>query len=128
MKKRSIAGILAAVICTAALIYIFLWPHPLYDIAWLGVGRDDPDIVRIERVTPGEGEVGTYDVTLSMSDSAAFLEDMRDASARFPIPGRMGSITRMRKRSCRSAGIGRARTACTEVARSRPCILASNRT
>ena len=93
MKKRSIAGILAAVICAAALINIFLWPHPLYDIAWLGVGRGDPEIVRIKRVAFGEGEVGTYDVTLSLSDSAVFLEDMRDASARFPIPGRMGSIT-----------------------------------
>ena len=85
MKKRSIIGILAAVICAAALIYIFLWPHPLYDIAWLGVGLGDPEIVRIERIAFGEGEVGTYDVTLSLSDSAVFLEDMRDASARFPI-------------------------------------------
>ena len=93
MKKRSIIGVLAAVICTAALAYVFLWPHSVYDIAWLGVGRGDPDIVRIERVALGEGEFGTYDVTLSPSDSVAFLEDMRDASARFPIPGRMGSIT-----------------------------------
>ena len=93
MKNRSLIGILAAVICVAALAYVFLWPHSVYDIAWLGVGRGDPDTVRIERVALGEGEFGTYDVTLSPSDSVAFLEDMRDASARFPIPGRMGSIT-----------------------------------
>ena len=93
MKKRSVVGILAAVICIAALAYIFLWPHSLYDIAWLGVGRGDPDIVRIERVALGEEEFGTYDVTLSLSDSAVFLEGMRDASARFPVPGRMESIT-----------------------------------
>ena len=93
MKKRSIIEILAAVICVAALAYVFLWPHPLYDIAWLGFGRGEPDTVRIVRDAFGEEDPQTYDVMLSASDAAAFLEDMRDASARFPIPGRMGNIT-----------------------------------
>ncbi|MBR5641419.1 MAG: hypothetical protein IKW92_04765 [Firmicutes bacterium] len=93
MKKKSVIGILAAVICAVALIYIFLWPHPLYDIAWLGVSHGEPDIVRIVRDAFGEEAPLTYDVTLSDSDSAAFLEDMRNASVRFPFFGRMDRIS-----------------------------------
>ena len=81
MKKRNTAGVLAAVICAAALIYIFLWPHPFYDIAWLGVSRGEAETVRIVR-TPLESGVPAIDVTLSSSDSAAFIEAMRNASAR----------------------------------------------
>ncbi len=87
MKKKNIAGILSAVICAAALIYIFLWPHPLYDIAWLGVGRGDPEMVRIEGRFSGE-DLLSIEVTLPASDSAVFLDVMRNASARFLLPGR----------------------------------------
>ena len=87
MKKRHVSGILAAVICAAVLAYVFLWPHSLYDIAWLGVGRGEAETVRIQERVAGEDPL-TIDVTLPIADSFAFLDVMRDASAHFLLPGR----------------------------------------
>lgn len=92
MKKRSVINYLAALICVAAIAYVFLWPHSLYDIAWLGVGRGEPETVRItaDEVTDNPIRVA---VTLPAFETAAFIDQMREASARFPIPSRQTNLT-----------------------------------
>lgn len=88
MRKRKPMDILAAVICVAALAYVFLWPKPLLDIAWTGAGRGDPQIVRISYSAPVYDDLQSADVTLSPEDSAEVIEAMRAASVRLPIPSR----------------------------------------
>lgn len=88
MRKRKPMDILAAVICIAALAYVFLWPKPLLDIAWTGAGRGDPQIVRISYSAPVYDDFQSAGVTLSPEDSAEVIEAMRAASVRLPIPSR----------------------------------------
>ena len=78
MKKRSVINYLAALICVAAVAYVFLWPHSLYDIAWLGVGRGEPETVRITADEVTDNPIRVV-VTLPAFETAAFIDQHTQA-------------------------------------------------